>query len=104
MVSFNPANDDDAGGGNNAAFLELLSLKRRDGSPSCNLEMAEIVELIYGMLDEDEKLLMVLYYNKELTMKEISRMMKVSEGRVSQMHTAMIAKIRRKMKLQKIYM
>ncbi|MDR0868719.1 MAG: FliA/WhiG family RNA polymerase sigma factor [Planctomycetota bacterium] len=106
VVSFNARADDggEDGGGAEAGFLELLALKRRDDSPGRNLEMAEIVEMIFGMLDEKEKLLMVLYYNEELTLREIGRVMKVSESRVSQLHTAMIAKIKRNMKRQGIYM
>ena len=38
-----------------------------------------------------------LYYYEELTLKEISQILSVSESRVSQLHTKGLIKMRRKM-------
>jgi RNA polymerase sigma factor for flagellar operon FliA len=45
-------------------------------------------------LPEREKLLMGLYYEQELNLKEIGAVMGVSESRVSQLHTQAVARLR----------
>ena len=47
-----------------------------------------------AQLSDREKLLLALYYKEELTMKEISRVMGVSESRVCQLHTRAILRLR----------
>jgi RNA polymerase sigma factor for flagellar operon FliA len=41
-----------------------------------------------------------LYYHEELTLKEISRVIEVSESRVSQIHTAAVMKLRALLRTQ----
>ena len=48
-------------------------------------------------LSEKEKLVVTLYYFEDLTLKEISSIMKVSESRVSQIHTKAIKKLQGKL-------
>lgn len=45
-------------------------------------------------LTEQEKLVIALYYYEELTLKEIGEVMKISESRVSQIHTKAVLKLR----------
>lgn len=45
-------------------------------------------------LPEKERMVINLYYYSELTYKEISEVMKISESRISQLHSKAIAKIR----------
>jgi len=45
-------------------------------------------------LPERERLVLALYYNEELTMKEISKVMDVSESRVCQLHSQALARLR----------
>ena len=45
-------------------------------------------------LPEREKILMGLYYEEELNLKEIGAVMGVSESRVSQLHTQAVARLR----------
>ncbi|MDR3414155.1 MAG: RNA polymerase sigma factor FliA [Formivibrio sp.] len=56
--------------------------------------------LISGIeaLPEREKLLMALYYDKELNLKEIGAVLGVTESRVSQMHSQAVARLRVKLK------
>jgi RNA polymerase sigma factor for flagellar operon FliA len=49
-------------------------------------------------LPEREKILMGLYYEQELNLKEIGAVMTVSESRVSQLHTQAISRIRAHLK------
>jgi RNA polymerase sigma factor FliA len=47
-----------------------------------------------SQLGDREKLLLSLYYKDELTMREISRVMDISESRVCQLHTRAILRLR----------
>jgi RNA polymerase sigma factor for flagellar operon FliA len=49
-------------------------------------------------LPERDQLVMALYYEQELNLKEIGAVLEVSESRVCQLHTQAIARIRAKMK------
>lgn len=48
-------------------------------------------------LTEKERLVIQMYYYEELTLKEISRVLDVSESRVSQLHTKALTKMRKTM-------
>lgn len=77
--------------------LEDVLLASRDDSPGARLEAEEILEVVMGMLTEKEKQLVVMYYEEELTLKEIGEIMKITESRVCQIHGAMIQKIRKRL-------
>ncbi len=57
-------------------------------------------QLIAGIegLPEREKLLMALYYDEELNLKEIGAVLGVTESRVCQLHSQAIARLRSKLK------
>jgi len=66
-------------------------------SPEYNLEQLELRDILGESIDklpEKEKLVVSLYYYEELTLKEISLIMKVSESRVSQLHTKAIMRLK----------
>ena len=48
---------------------------------------------IHSLL-ENERMVISLYYEKELNMKEIAQVLKVSEPRISQIHANAIRKLR----------
>ncbi|SFR59129.1 RNA polymerase sigma factor FliA [Thiomicrospira sp. ALE5] len=50
-----------------------------------------------GQLPEKEKLVMALYYDEELNLKEIGEVLGVSESRVSQIHSSAIKRLRSKL-------
>jgi RNA polymerase sigma factor for flagellar operon FliA len=49
-------------------------------------------------LPEREKLVMGLYYEKELNLKEIGQVLGVSESRICQLHSQAVARLRARMK------
>jgi RNA polymerase sigma factor for flagellar operon FliA len=55
----------------------------------------KIAKLIKELTDR-EKLVLSLYYVEELTMKEIAQVMEITEGRVSQLHSQALKKLRDK--------
>mgnify|MGYP000970294641 CR=1 FL=1 len=66
-------------------------------NPAQYVELAEVREIIARTIDrlsEKEKLVVTLYYYEELTLREISVIMKLSEARISQLHTKAIFRLR----------
>jgi RNA polymerase sigma factor for flagellar operon FliA len=65
--------------------------------PDKIVEKQELKELLIKTLEsltEKEKKVIVLYYYEELTLKEISRILEVSESRISQLHTKALQKMK----------
>ena len=60
-------------------------------------EAKELLVKSLGVLTEKEKKVILLYYYEELTLKEISAVLEVSESRISQLHTKAIQKLRLKL-------
>lgn len=73
---------------------------KKNESPQESLEKKEIrKELLKYLkeLNEKEKSVIALYYYDELTLKEIGKVMEISESRVSQIHSKAVLKLRAKM-------
>ena len=69
-------------------------------SPEEVLEREEIKKMLIESLDlltEKERKVIVFYYYEDLTLKEISNILGVSESRISQLHTRALQKMRGKM-------
>ena len=60
-------------------------------------ELKKILEESLELLTDKEKKVILLYYYEELTLKEISRVLEVSESRISQLHTKALQKMKTKM-------
>ena len=60
-------------------------------------EMKETLIKTLEMLTENEKKVITLYYYEDLTLKEISHILEVSESRVSQLHTKALQKMRQRL-------
>jgi RNA polymerase sigma factor for flagellar operon FliA len=72
-----------------------------DKNPFEQFNMREMKELIAKSIDnlpEKERLVISLYYYEELTMKEIGKVMNLTESRVSQIHTKVILRLRGRLK------
>jgi RNA polymerase sigma factor for flagellar operon FliA len=57
-------------------------------------ELTDTLSRAVDNLPEREKLLLSLYYQEELTMKEISKILSVSESRVCQLHMQAVMRLR----------
>lgn len=60
-------------------------------------EMKQILIETLQQLTENERKVITLYYYEDLTLKEISHILEVSESRVSQLHTKALQKMRQKL-------
>ena len=61
-------------------------------------EFKENLKDAIDKLPEREKILMSLYYEQDLNLKEIGAVMNVTESRVSQLHSQAVARLRAKLK------
>jgi len=97
-----------------AAILSLVSLddyleqnhesafgQRAQGdTPEEHLDKKELHKMLTETIEaltEKEKMVVTLYYFEELTLKEISGIMGVSESRISQIHSKAILRMQRKL-------
>ncbi|WP_088187724.1 FliA/WhiG family RNA polymerase sigma factor [Desulfosporosinus sp. FKA] len=64
-------------------------------------EQKKILALAVEKLPEKEKLVVALYYQEELTLKEIAAVLKLSESRISQLHSQAIMRLRGRLSRQK---
>ena len=72
----------------------------REYRPESYVELSELKSILGQSIDklpEKEKTVITFYYFEELTLKEISAIMKVSESRISQLHTKAILRLRGKL-------
>jgi RNA polymerase sigma factor for flagellar operon FliA len=60
-------------------------------------EMRRVIVEAINDLPEKEKKILVLYYYEDLTLKDIGRVLEVTESRVSQLHTKAILRLRSKL-------
>lgn len=63
-------------------------------SPVHTLERKDLQELITKGLSRAERLIIILYYFEGMTMKEIGTTLDLSESRVSQMHSSILARVK----------
>ncbi len=65
--------------------------------PAESMERTELKEILAAAIDrlpEKEKKVVTLYYYEEMTLKEISLVMHLSEARISQLHTKAVFRLR----------
>jgi RNA polymerase sigma factor for flagellar operon FliA len=59
-----------------------------------NVEARETLLSLINNLSEQERLVVALYYYEEMTLKEIGQALRISESRVSQIHTKAILRLK----------
>ncbi|MFQ5463623.1 MAG: FliA/WhiG family RNA polymerase sigma factor [Phycisphaerae bacterium] len=67
---------------------------RRGQNPIKEIQHRDLKELITRGLSRAERLILILYYYEEMTMKEIGATLDLSESRVSQMHSSILARLK----------
>ncbi|MHC4415046.1 MAG: FliA/WhiG family RNA polymerase sigma factor [Planctomycetota bacterium] len=69
----------------------------RQEDPLAELQKRDLKLLITKGLSRAERLIVILYYYEEMTMKEIGMTLDLSESRVSQMHSSILARLQAQM-------
>jgi|SRR5690554_2938203 len=90
LFSYEETFDDDASASDIAMASEFANPLETFTSSSLKQSLAQAIT----QLPEREKMVLALYYDQELNLKEIGRILGVSESRVSQIHSQAAARLR----------
>jgi RNA polymerase sigma factor for flagellar operon FliA len=67
---------------------------RRTESPLDKINRRDVIEVLTRNLSQKEKRIVIMYYYEGLTMKEIGRILDLTESRVCQIHSNVIARLK----------
>jgi RNA polymerase sigma factor for flagellar operon FliA len=74
---------------------------QKSEDPLTEAQKRDLKSLLTKGLTRAERLIIVLYYYEEMTMKEIGATLDLSESRVSQMHSSIVARLKAQMNTRK---
>jgi len=88
------------------AIQETFSTQNKshlENEPYQSTALQEIIDKVAGLIDDltpREKMVLSLYYGDELNMRETADVMGITEGRVSQLHSQAMARLRKMFRSQ----
>jgi len=101
FISLDDSWDDDEG---NSLCLTDVLCESNAKSPQQQVMMMQLTEALGRAIDslpEKDRLVVTLYYNEDLNLKEIGEILGLTESRISQILSQAMARLRSKMKLHK---
>ena len=94
------SNNLDIEGDNDICEIDIIEDKKSE-DPTVEAQKRDLKNLLTRGLTRAERLILVLYYYEEMTMKEIGATLDLSESRVSQMHSSIVARLKAQMDTRK---
>jgi len=91
---------DDGDGDKDICEIDIIKDEKSE-NPVTEAQKRDLKGLLTKGLTRAERLIVVLYYYEEMTMKEIGATLDLSESRVSQMHSSIIARLKAQMNSRK---
>ena len=72
--------------------IDILEDKKAE-EPTGRIQNRDLMRLVTRGLNKNERLIVIMYYYEEMTMNEIGVTLNLSESRVSQMHSSIVARL-----------
>ena len=83
----------DSDGSRDVGEIDVLE-DGKSKDPTGGIQKRDVMKMVTKGLNRNERLIVILYYYEELTMKEIGGTLGLSESRVSQMHSSIVARLK----------
>ncbi|HZK53849.1 MAG TPA: FliA/WhiG family RNA polymerase sigma factor [Desulfosporosinus sp.] len=102
LTSFDETTVDGEGDSNGTPLNLLVDTEAQEAYQAVEKqERKQVLAVAVEKLPDKEKLVVALYYQEELTLKEIAAVLKLSESRISQLHTQAVLRLRGRLSRQK---